>query len=114
RRRASDGRQDVSVGEMQSVIGPLRCRDIRKACAVQGRHEEITGTVTGKDSAGAVCAMRSGRKPDQQQSRVRIAEAGHWQSPVRVQTVCALLLRCDAATVLPQSRTTFARDDRAM
>jgi hypothetical protein len=81
---------------------------------VQGGHEEISGTVTGEDSARAVCAMRSRRKPDQQQSRVRIAEARHWQSPIRIQTVGALFLRCDAATVVAQSRTTVARDDRAM
>src|SRR4030095_11730680 len=99
---------------MQSITRALLCRDVRKARAVQGRHEEIARAVSGEDSARPICSMRGWRKPDQQQSRVRIAEARHGESPVRVETVCALLLRCHATTVLSQPGTAFARNDRAM
>ena len=58
--------------------------------------------------------MRGRCKPDQQQSCIRIAEARHWQSPVRVVTVCTLLFGCDAMTVLSQPWTTLARYDRAV
>jgi hypothetical protein len=99
---------------MQSIISALRCCDVRKARAVQGRHQEIAGAVSREDSARAIGSMRSRSKPDQQQSRVRIAETGHGQSPVRVETVCALLLRCNTPAVLSQPRTAFARHDCAM
>jgi hypothetical protein len=69
---------------MQSIIRALRCRNVRKACAVESRHEEISGAVSSEDSACAISSMRGRGKPDQQQSRVRITEARHWQSPVRV------------------------------
>src|SRR6266496_127386 len=54
------------------------------------------------------------RQPDEQQSRVGIAEARHGQPPVRVVTMCALLLAGDAATVLSQPRAAFTRHDRAV
>ena len=113
-RCTSDRGQDVCVREMQTIIGSLRRRDIRKPGPMQRRHQEIAGAVSGEDSACAIGSVRSRCKPDQQQSRVRIAETGHGQSPVRVETVCALLLRCNTPAVLSQPRTAFARHDCAM
>ena len=58
--------------------------------------------------------MRCGCKTDEEQSRVRIAEARHRPAPVRVVAMRAFLLARDALTVLSQARTAFACHDRAM
>jgi len=113
-RRTSDRGQDVCVREMQTIIGSLRRRDIRKPGPMQRRHQEIAGAVSCEDSSRPIGAMRGRCKPDQQQSCIRIAEARHWQSPVRVVTVCTFLFGRHATTVLSQSRTTLARHDRAV
>jgi len=58
--------------------------------------------------------MRGRRKADEQQARIRIAEAGDRPSPVDVIAMRALLLPCDALAVLPQTRAAFAGDDGVM
>ena len=73
--------------------------------------------VAGEHAPGPVRAVGGRRQPDQQQPRVRIAEAGHRAAPVGLVAVGGLLLarrsrRSSAAAAgSPRSRT-IARADR--
>src|SRR5262249_43400006 len=56
-------------------------RLVRVARAVQRREQEVTRTVTGEHTAGAVPSVRRGCETDDQQAGAWVAEAGHRPRP---------------------------------
>ena len=71
--------------EREAVVGARRKGPGRKPVFEQRRVKEIAGIVAGKGSAGAVGALQTGRKPDDQEPRVDRPEGGYRRvEPVRL------------------------------
>ena len=93
----------------------MRCRQVRKAGAIERRHQEVAGpagAVAGEDAARAVGAVRSRREADDEDARVRIAETGNRTRPVRLVTIGPPFFAADLLAVLAQPRAALARNDR--
>src|SRR6476661_5440613 len=79
RQRAADGGGDVRARQLQPIVDTLGGRDVGEAGAVQRTHEEVARgphAVAGEDAPRPIGAMSSGREPDDEQPRGRIAETG--------------------------------------
>ena len=87
---------DVRVIKSEAVVDVTRRGDVGEARAMQRRHQEVAGAavaIAGEHAAGAIGAMRRGREADEQQTRRRIAEAGHRPAPIGVVAVGARFSR---------------------
>ena len=80
--RAADGRDDVRVTELEPVVPRRARRLVGEPGTVHCGEEEVAGTVAGEHATGAVRAVCSGREPHDEDTRVRVAEAGDWAAPV--------------------------------
>jgi len=78
------------------------------------RPQEVAARVTGEDTAGPITAVRGGRQPEDEDSSVRIAEAGQRARPVRLAGETARRLAPGALAPLDQPRTPDANDDLAL
>ena len=115
RGRAPHRRGDVGVVERQPVVDALRRGNVREAGAVERPHQEVAGAeraIAGENPARPVGAVRGGREAEDQQSRVRIAEAGHRTAPIDVILVCAALGVSYLGAVAPKAWAAVAGDDR--
>lgn len=65
-RRAPYGGQDIRIGQREAIINASRSLDIRKARTMKGRHQEVTGSVSGKYAPGAISSVSSGCKAHEQ------------------------------------------------
>lgn len=60
----------------------LRNGLIRETGFVQSPEQPIAAAVAGKNSTGAIAAVRRGRESDNQQTRVRVAKTRHRLAPI--------------------------------
>jgi hypothetical protein len=84
---------------------------------MQRAHEKVARSADAVAREYAPCpvrAVRGRRQADEQQPRVRVAEAGDRFAPVRVLPVSAPLLARDLGAMLAKPRASFARDDLLM
>ena len=79
RRCAAYGRRDERVPQHESIVAPLRGRDVREAETMERGHQEITGAadaIAREHATRAVRAMRRRRQSDNQQARVTSPKPG--------------------------------------
>ncbi|GCC47971.1 hypothetical protein chiPu_0031916, partial [Chiloscyllium punctatum] len=85
RRHTAHRVADPAVDQRQAIVRPRLIDAAGEAIFEQGRIEQVPGVVAGEGTAGPVGALHTGRKADDQQPRVRIAERLHrGVEPVRV------------------------------
>src|SRR5271168_218586 len=86
-------------------------RLVREPGFVEPRIEEVAGAISRENSSGTIAAVRCGRETQDQQLRLRIAEAGNGAPPVVfVAESAPFFPRCFFA-VRHQTRTLAAGDD---
>ena len=81
-RGAADGGGDVGVFQLEAVVAADGRGLIGEAGFVEGGEEKISGAIASEDAAGAIAAVGGGGEPENQESRVRIAETGDGFAPV--------------------------------
>ena len=77
-----DGRRDVAIDEIQSVIGGDGGRLICEARLVEGPIEEVSRSIPGEHSTGAVGPMGSGGESNNQHLGIDWTKRGHRFAPV--------------------------------
>src|SRR5437868_7617953 len=111
RRSATSNGGDVDIAQLQAIAA-VSGRGLRgKAHFVQDGIHEVAGAIPGEWTAGAVGAVGAGSKSEDQHSRFRITEAGHWLSPVLPVHIGAALLPSDLLAVRDQARAAGAGND---
>ena len=85
----------------------MLAKPVRWSAAIR-KSPEPPVAVAGEHAARPVGAVRGRRETDEQQARVRVAEAGHGPAPVRVVAMRALLLARHGRQYVAQARTAFA------
>src|SRR5262249_668647 len=78
--------------QLKAVISMPGSRLVGKPGPVQGRVQPVARTITSKEPAGAVAAMRGRRQSTNQHSCVNIAETGQRPAPVFLAAVGSPLL----------------------
>jgi hypothetical protein len=111
RRRATNSRNDVSILQCETVVALRRCRLVRESRAVQRLKQKISRAIPGKHASGAISAMRCGRKTQNQQFCVRVAESRHRFSPVFAAPKREPLFTRHSFAVFHQPRTLPAPDN---
>lgn len=109
-----DGGRHVGIDEPQSVAAVRRCRLIGKPKVIKRAIEPVAGTIAGKDAAGAIAAVRCGSKPDDEQPRIRRAEARNGPAPVVPIDESADLFSRHPLAIFHQSRTSPAIHNLAL
>ncbi len=82
RRRAADSGRNIGVGQDETVVAMFGRGLVGEASAVQHRVHEVAGGIAGERAPGAVRPMRSGGKPEDQDTRIWVTEARHGSGPV--------------------------------
>lgn len=77
-----DGRGNVAIDEIQSVIGRDRGRLVCEACLVEGPIEEVSRSISGEHPTGAVGTMGSGGESNDENLGVDWTKRGHRFAPV--------------------------------
>ena len=116
-RRASDGRCNVCVGQRKAIIDRLRRGNTREAVLVHRGHEEIAGsaaTITRKDSACSIRAVRRRCEPQNEHTRIRIAKSWNRLRPIRIAAERGALDVCDVSAIRTKALAFVARNDVAM
>ena len=73
--------------------------------------EPVAAPVAGEHPARSVAPVRGGRQPDQEDARVRIAEAGQRPRPVGFPAIAAGRIRGSRLAVAHEARAESAPDD---
>ena len=111
RRCATHGGGNVGVEEFQPVVPRHAGGLIREARAMQRGEQPIAAAIASEHAAGPVPAMRRGREPDDQDARVRVAEAGYRPTPVVLVTERSALVFGHDLAPLDEARAREAVDD---
>jgi hypothetical protein len=82
RRGAAHGGGDEGSRQLQAISVRRALRLIREAGAMECAEKEVAGSVAGEHPPRAICPVRGGSKPDDQQFGSRVAEARDGASPV--------------------------------
>src|SRR5688572_5472453 len=90
----------------------IRVRVECKSCAMKCCIQPITATITGEHSPGAIAAVSGRRKPDNQQSRLRIAECRQGFCPIVLASESAWRIICAGFAPANQPWTSAAPDNR--
>ena len=78
---------------------------------LQGSIEEYTGRIPGEHAPGTIGTVCTGRQPDDQDARSRIAETRHRPAPIIPVAESALALACDLFTICHQAWAQAAGND---
>src|ERR1035437_2187158 len=81
---------------------------------MQNRIHEVARRITGERASRAVRAVRAWRKPENEDSRVRVAESRHRLSPILDVAIGAPFLARDAFPPRDEPRAAPARRDLAI
>ena len=100
-------RRDGAAGKLQSIIAVGRFRLVGEAGLLQRPKEPIAATISSEHSPGSICAMGCGRQSDDEQACPRVAEIGHWPSPIVPVLKGAAFFDGDATTVGAQPWAQF-------
>lgn len=111
RRRATHGRSDVSIGQLQAVFTRDAMRLIRESSFPERAIEELAGAIASKHAAGTIGAVRARGEPDDYKARKRIAETGHRPAPILLSAIGAPLHAADLFAMRHQTRASKAMDD---
>src|SRR5438128_1995935 len=76
-------RCDIAIAQLKTIIAMRRSRLIGEACAIERAVKPVAAAVACEDAARAIAAMRGGRKTDDQQPRICVAETRHRPAPIR-------------------------------
>jgi hypothetical protein len=82
RRSAAKRSRHVCVSKSEAIVAVRRTRLIGEAGAMQGLVEKIARAIAGEHASGAICSMRRGRKPKNQQLRTGIPKARNGLAPI--------------------------------
>jgi hypothetical protein len=82
RRSASDRRRDQGAGQREAVAGMDRRGPVGQSDRVQGRKEEVSGSVSREHPTRPVASVRGRRETDDQDPSGRISERRHGPRPV--------------------------------
>src|SRR2546422_1040454 len=110
-RGAARRRDDVAIGEREAIIARRRSRLAGEPVAMQRLVQPITARVSREHAPGAVRSVRRRCEPDDEQPRIRIAEARDRRPPVLPVAKLPFLVSGDAAAIGPQPRAARATDD---
>src|SRR5579863_44200 len=110
RSTANRGR-DVNIFQLQPVITISRIGLVGKSGFKQHGIHEFAGRISGKRTAGAIGAVRSGSEAKNKHPRGGVAEAGYGLSPVFAIAICATLLASNPLAIFHQARTAGAGYD---
>src|SRR5581483_1546214 len=114
-RRSTGGRgRDVGIDELQAVATMGCVRLVGKAGLVQDRIHEVARRIAGKRSSRPIRTVGSRGKAHYQDSRLRIAKAGHGLAPVVPIQVSAPFFARNFLAVFNQPRTTSTGNDFAI
>src|SRR5581483_2013990 len=105
---AANGRGDVRVPQLKPIATMGRRRLGGESGAMQHWIKKASRGVAGEGTSGAVRAMRSGRKPQDEHTRIRITKSRDRPSPVFPILIGAALFFSNFLTVLHQPRTARA------
>ena len=111
RGRTADSSGDVDIGEVKTIVAADGCRLIGESSPVESFVQEVAGTVTGEDAAGAVASMRRWRETENEKMRTRIAESGHAAAPVVPVAERTALFAGDSLAVGYEPGALAARDN---
>lgn len=95
----------------KTVSSPEGGRLVREPSFMKRPDEERRRAVAGEHATRPVRAVSRRSQPYDDQSRARVAEAGHGPSPVLLMPELALLLPSHEFAILHETRTPGARDD---
>ncbi len=110
-RGAADDGRDPGVAEAKSVVAGEGAGLGGEAERVEDGKHEVAGAVSGEGAAGAVGAVGSGRKAENEDAGAGVAEAGNGPRPVGLVQVSAAAGLADGLTVEAETRATLALDD---
>lgn len=108
---AADDRADPGVAQAQAVVAGDGAGLTGETEFVEHRIHEVSGAVAGERAAGAVCAVGSGGKAENEDAGAKIAEPRDGTRPVVVILVGATAGFAYASAVVAQAGTEFAGDD---
>jgi TalC/MipB family fructose-6-phosphate aldolase len=111
-RRTPHHSRYIAIGEHKTVILPNRLRLVGKSVAVQRVVEPVSTSIAGKDSPGAVAAMRRRRQADDEQTGGGIPKSWHRTTPVDPFTILTAFHRRDSFPIGHQPGTVSALSDR--
>lgn len=103
-----DGRRDVAIPERETIVAVTRPGLIGEPRTIQSTVQEVPAPVTCEDPACPIAPLGRRREADQQQSRIRIAEARDRFSPVFLVAVPPDLLPRHPLPILHQARAATA------
>ena len=114
RRRATNGRRDIGIRQLQPIVDALRGVDVREAGALQRGHQEIArraDPVARKDAPRPVRAMRGRRQAENQDARLGIAKARDRPRPIQMVPERRLPGPAHLPAIGPQPRALLAAND---
>jgi hypothetical protein len=110
-RRAANCRRNARADEREPIVRPAARGPVGETGPMEGRPQEVAAGVAGEDATRPVAAVRRRGKPDDEDPRVRIAEARQRPAPVRLVAVAADLLAGDRLAPGDEPGASSARDD---
>jgi hypothetical protein len=108
---AADDGGDPGVTEFKTVVAGDSERFGGETEIVEHRVHEVSGTVAGEGTAGAVGTVGAGSESKNQDTGTWISKAGDGASPVGLVLVGAAAGLADPTAVVAQPRATLAGDD---
>ena len=111
RRSTAKRGRHVGIFQLEAVIAIRRARLIGETGAMHCLVKKIARAIASEHPAGAICAVRSGREPKNQQLRVRISKARNRLAPIFPFAICETLFAGDFLAVAHQARARAAVDN---
>src|SRR5207247_2083110 len=110
-RRAAERGGDVRVSEAETVSPMSRGRRVGEARVVERVDVPVAAPVAREHPAGAVAAVRRGCEPDEEEARLRVAEARQRPRPVGEARIPARRRRRDGSALGAVERAVRALED---
>lgn len=105
------GRGDVGIVQHEAIskrnASRLRC----KFRSVEGAEQIVAGPVAGEHAAGAICTVRRGSQPKDEEARLGIAKGRNRLAPIIPIAISTALLPRYAGTIDSQPLAFLACDD---
>lgn len=110
-RSAADDGGDPGVAQVEAVFAVDRAGFAGKVELVEDRVHEVARAVSGKWATGAIGAVCSGGKTEQEDAGAWISEAGYGARPVGLVDVGTTAVLADSSAEGAKARAALAQDD---
>ena len=106
-----DGRRDIGVAQFQAIIGVVASWLVAEPESVQSLIKKIPTGVPRENTPGPVCAVGTGSKPYNEQTRDMFSKGWNRFSPILPVPISTSLLLCHLLTIFDQAGAEAAPDN---